>query len=785
MALIFDTSLDINGKPVKPVEVDQSFNPTSTNAQSGVAVKEAVDQAVEGVYKPAGSLLFANLPTPSADILGFVYNITDAFTTDARFVEGAGTECAAGTNVAVVNTGTSQSPVYKFDIFASGATQIQSDWAQTDTSAVDYIKNKPTIQTVTAGTGIDITNNAISVTSPTLTNTAENNTSLSINGISSSNTIDQSINIGSGSECLYNRSIAIGYNAKANPGRDNQGSVAIGRNAQANGPLSICIGNLARTTGTGTIVLGDRGLTIPSADYKFYVGNHSPDLWELLDLTTGKIPAERLPSTAPSIDNTTITKNASDQLQASAVMNARTGTDVLPIWQGTEQEWTNGKGTDWYNWRTDVTASLNNYSDPRGYNWCDIAYGNNKFIAVGNGDSATSYLIVSTDGQTWTANDVLWSKQWRGIASDGTVFVVVTSSDNTVNYTDISGTWRSSTMPSSSNWRSVAYGNGKFVAIKCADNGISGIYAYSSDGGVTWTEGTLPYSNQGLSRIRWCNDRFIIICSSENNPSSRYFYSTDGVNWLTGNFSTSTYWKDVAYGDGKYLAIADSSGRYAVSTDGINWTEGTVVSGTTHFYSIAYCNGYFVACQSNTKDKYYTPASSISWTKLESGYSARCIAANENFFAIPSYGWGYVSKLQLSQSQCYTLETEPTTASTVYSEPNTPSALTITNVGTGTITLSDNNTYTYTQSGDVTTYQTIGDAYPNYLANINGVGVKIGNTLIADNTDTSGLQTKSNLVTSVSSSSTDTQYPSAKLLYDTVGNIEATLDAIIAQGSNS
>lgn len=46
-------------------------------------------------------------------------------------------------------------------------------------------------------------------------------------------------------------------------------------------------------------------------------------------------------------------------------------------------------------------------------------------------------------------------------------------------------------------------------------------------------------------------------------------------------------------------------------------------------------------------------------------------------------------------------------------------------------------------------------------------------------------QTTTNLVTSVSSSSTDTQYPSAKLLYDTVGNIEATLDAIIAQGSNS
>ena len=45
--------------------------------------------------------------------------------------------------------------------------------------------------------------------------------------------------------------------------------------------------------------------------------------------------------------------------------------------------------------------------------------------------------------------------------------------------------------------------------------------------------------------------------------------------------------------------------------------------------------------------------------------------------------------------------------------------------------------------------------------------------------DTSGKEDKSNKVTSISSSSTDTQYPSAKLLYDTVGNIESVLDRII------
>ena len=41
-----------------------------------------------------------------------------------------------------------------------------------------------------------------------------------------------------------------------------------------------------------------------------------------------------------------------------------------------------------------------------------------------------------------------------------------------------------------------------------------------------------------------------------------------------------------------------------------------------------------------------------------------------------------------------------------------------------------------------------------------------------------GLQTTSNLVTSVSGSSTDSQYPSAKLFYDTIGNVETILNTL-------
>lgn len=45
-------------------------------------------------------------------------------------------------------------------------------------------------------------------------------------------------------------------------------------------------------------------------------------------------------------------------------------------------------------------------------------------------------------------------------------------------------------------------------------------------------------------------------------------------------------------------------------------------------------------------------------------------------------------------------------------------------------------------------------------------------------TDVSGKENASNKVTSLSSSSTDTQYPSAKCVYNMVGNIETLLAAL-------
>ena len=64
---------------------------------------EKIAAAISSTYKPSGSVEFASLPTPSADNLGNVYNVTDAFTAGASFIASEqGQQYPADTNVAVV-----------------------------------------------------------------------------------------------------------------------------------------------------------------------------------------------------------------------------------------------------------------------------------------------------------------------------------------------------------------------------------------------------------------------------------------------------------------------------------------------------------------------------------------------------------------------------------------------------------------------------------------------------------------------------------------------------------
>lgn len=119
--------------------------PSSTNNAKYWAEQSQVYAA--GALHWKSSVTFANIPT-SGMIVGDFYNITDDFTTDSRFDEGAGVKCAAGTNIVwdtnnkwdILTPSTVASQV-KYDGTTSGlsATNVQGaiDEVVSDAGAVE------------------------------------------------------------------------------------------------------------------------------------------------------------------------------------------------------------------------------------------------------------------------------------------------------------------------------------------------------------------------------------------------------------------------------------------------------------------------------------------------------------------------------------------------------------------------------------------------------------------------------------------------------------------------
>lgn len=99
-------------------------------------VNTLISAAVSGAYKAKGSSAFASLPALNSATVGDVYNITNAFTTTADFVEGVGGSYGAGTNIVCVDSdgaGTKKWDVLAGFVDLSGYVQASEMVAITST----------------------------------------------------------------------------------------------------------------------------------------------------------------------------------------------------------------------------------------------------------------------------------------------------------------------------------------------------------------------------------------------------------------------------------------------------------------------------------------------------------------------------------------------------------------------------------------------------------------------------------------------------------------------------
>ena len=139
--------------------------------------------ALPSAIVPKGSKAFAGL-TPATDLaaanIGFMWNITDAFTTTADFAEGAGHEIPAGANVYVANVGTAETPSYKYDIFQGmydlSGYALKSEMSVTPGTGVNADKTTIQLKSGTTATVLtqhqDITGKADKVDGATVGNFA-------------------------------------------------------------------------------------------------------------------------------------------------------------------------------------------------------------------------------------------------------------------------------------------------------------------------------------------------------------------------------------------------------------------------------------------------------------------------------------------------------------------------------------------------------------------------------------------------------------------------------------
>jgi hypothetical protein len=121
---------------------------TSLTVEAALAELLGKIQAIPSSIIPKGTRTFAQL-VPSTDLaagsLGFMWNISDGFTTTSDFAEGAGHIIPAGANVYVANVGTAAEPSYKYDVFAGmydlSGYALKSEMAITDVSGDATKKN--------------------------------------------------------------------------------------------------------------------------------------------------------------------------------------------------------------------------------------------------------------------------------------------------------------------------------------------------------------------------------------------------------------------------------------------------------------------------------------------------------------------------------------------------------------------------------------------------------------------------------------------------------------------
>jgi len=247
-------------------------------------------------------------------------------------------------------------------------------------------------------------------------------------------------------------------------------------------------------------------------------------------------------------------------------------------------------GSDW--------TFLANFPNSVPYTAVNMAFGNNRWVAVGNPDAQQVNLIYSlNNGSNWTKGSTsdLEKLNIYDVVYGQSKFVLVAAplSGNTrsVAISTDAISWNQYPPASAGAYAGITYSPSvnRFTAVAAQQTANSSNTMYTSDP-RSW----ISVSASQLARQVDSNSNGLVRCY--NNHVG---HSTNGVSFTAGTGDTAGIWMDVAAGDdGSYMVIGEQSATF--SSDGSTWeyTEGLDTNGIWN--KVAYGNGVYVAVSSKT-----------------------------------------------------------------------------------------------------------------------------------------------------------------------------------------
>lgn len=263
--------------------------------------------------------------------------------------------------------------------------------------------------------------------------------------------------------------------------------------------------------------------------------------------------------------------------------------------------------------------------------WSQSCYGGGLYVTV---EFGTDRVQFSADGLTWYGATLPESKNWYGLAWNGSLFCLVYAPGSTC-YTSPDGiTWTSRSLGASGYWSDVASVGGGFVAI--AEG--TPTYARSSDG-VTWTIGTLPIDAYRIT----CSDDMYVATGLNQTATS-----IDGVSWTAGtSWATSVLFE--GGWNSPYFLLVDSNASPASnkrSTDGLVWEDVSPTGGTYHYGPFVAAGRFFVTVDGDST--VYESTDGVSWSSSSapSGNWISAAVGPETMLLVSITG-GYVAMANL------------------------------------------------------------------------------------------------------------------------------------------